>query len=62
MNQMMYFSIIMTSMESVAGRSIVNKNLRPKLHGILFGEELLNEVTIYSLFVTFVANSPIKNF
>lgn len=52
-------------MECVVGKSIINEHYRPKLHSILFGEALMNEVTIYSLFVTFTTrdlnNYSIKN-
>lgn len=54
----MEFSIIISSLESVVGKSLVNGTYRPKLHSVLFGEELMNEVTVYSLFVSFETIIP----
>lgn len=48
------FAIIMASLECVVGKTTVNQALRPKLHSVLFGEELMNEVTVYSLFVSYL--------
>jgi NhaP-type Na+/H+ or K+/H+ antiporter len=49
------FAIIMSSVECVVAKSIVDIHYRPKLHNILFGEELMNDVTVYSLFVALLS-------
>lgn len=49
---MIAFALIISSLEGVVGRATVNHHYRPKLHSVLFGEEMINDLTIYSLFIS----------
>ena len=44
----------MSSIENVIGKTSVNTYRRNKLSSVLFGEELMNDVTVYALFVSFL--------
>lgn len=48
------FALIMSSLDGVVGKNTVNHHYRPKLYSLLFGEEMLNDLTIYSLYISLI--------